>query len=113
MHSKMSSFQAVHAERRHALQGMVPRRADLHIRSAKNGAVLLPGLSVIRVRDLKAAMALVVRGSQNRATRHTEMNHQSSRSHSILQVTSAEATSFMVDQDSKPKIPAFVSFNPS
>lgn len=68
------------------LQGMAPRRPDLHIRSAKNGAVLLPGLSLMRVRDLKAAMELVARGSQNRAVRQTEMNHQSSRSHSILQV---------------------------
>lgn len=65
---------------------MAPRRPDLHIRSAKNGAVLLPGLSLVRVRDLKAAMELVARGSQNRAVRQTEMNHQSSRSHSILQV---------------------------
>ncbi len=65
---------------------MVPRKADLQVRMAKNGAVLLPGLQLVKVRDVQAAMELVVKGSQNRAVRHTEMNHQSSRSHSILQV---------------------------
>ena len=68
------------------MQGMVPRKADLQLRSAKNGAVLIPGLQIIKVQDVKSAMELVMRGSQHRAVRHTEMNHQSSRSHSILQV---------------------------
>ncbi|KAK9858878.1 hypothetical protein WJX84_002681 [Apatococcus fuscideae] len=74
-------------EAKQAFKGMVPRKADLQLRSAKNGAVLIPGLQIIKVQDVKSAMELVMRGSQHRAVRHTEMNHQSSRSHSILQIS--------------------------
>jgi hypothetical protein len=59
------------------------------IRDAEKGAyssVYVQGLSEYRVRSEEEVLSLLLKGLRNRATRATEMNNESSRSHTILQL---------------------------
>eukprot|EP00898_Chlorokybus_atmophyticus_P007179 jgi/Chlat1/7462/Chrsp6S09191 len=58
-------------------------RAGLELRE-EGGGVYVEGLTEIEVGSAGAVMALVGRGQRTRATRHTEMNQMSSRSHAVL-----------------------------
>jgi len=61
----------------------------LQLRDAEKGAyssVYVQGLSEYRVRSKDEVLALLLKGLRNRATRATEMNNESSRSHTILQL---------------------------
>jgi hypothetical protein len=61
----------------------------LHLRDAEKGAyssVYVQGLSEYRVRSEEEVLSLLLKGLRNRATRATEMNNESSRSHTILQL---------------------------
>ena len=61
----------------------------LQLRDAEKGAyssVYVQGLSEYRVRSKDEVLNLLLKGLRNRATRATEMNNESSRSHTILQL---------------------------
>lgn len=47
---------------------------------------MVPDLTCVRVTDAQQVLALLKKGNRNREVRHTEMNQNSSRSHSILQL---------------------------
>lgn len=65
---------------------MVQKKAGLQVRDRGRAGVAIPLLLAVGVKDVEAALAVVVKGNMNRAVRHTEMNQQSSRSHTVLQV---------------------------
>eukprot|EP00899_Mesostigma_viride_P019933 jgi/Mesvir1/27941/Mv20154-RA.2 len=66
---------------------MMQRKATLEIRENADGSVFVPDLTTIRVTSASNVIALVNKGNKYRSVRQTEMNENSSRSHSILQLT--------------------------
>lgn len=52
----------------------------------KTGEVLLPGVAVVKIRDLNHVIQLLQIGEANRHAANTKMNTESSRSHAILMV---------------------------
>ena len=65
---------------------MNQKRALLDVREDTRGATYVPNLLCVKVKSYKSVYQLLAKGNRNRATRHTEMNMHSSRSHAILQV---------------------------
>ncbi|ORC87952.1 putative kinesin [Trypanosoma theileri] len=60
--------------------------SSLRIRQHPTRGPFVEGLSLVKVRDAKAAMRLLVSGLRERATAETRMNEHSSRSHALLQL---------------------------
>ena len=84
--------------------GIFQRKA-LDIRRIDENTVEVPGLTKAKATDVNEVLGALERGNLNRATKSTNLNEQSSRSHMILQieVTSIEgeanhkASLFLVD----------------
>lgn len=62
------------------------RSVELEIRESPNGHRWIQGVATYAIRSMEHVTQLLWNGAKNRATRATDMNQQSSRSHSILQV---------------------------
>eukprot|EP00210_Caulerpa_lentillifera_P002145 g2059.t1 len=63
-----------------------PAKKNLHVRNDKNGA-RAEGLTEQAVFSTEDAMKIIYKGNSNRSVAHTQMNAESSRSHSILTCT--------------------------
>eukprot|EP00854_Cymbomonas_tetramitiformis_P015351 gene15351-18161_t len=66
---------------------MVQKKSGLEMRENKRGEVSIVDLTELKVTSASAVMSLISKGNKHRAVRQTEMNEQSSRSHTILQMT--------------------------
>jgi len=61
--------------------------AFLKIREGPHGQMIIPGLAEYRVDSMKMALSLIRRAKEGRHTAPNHLNSQSSRSHSICQIT--------------------------
>jgi len=78
------------------------KKKKLEIKGSPNG-MTVPGLTLVNVMDHKQVLKLMNLGKKNRATASTDMNQDSSRSHSMLSVyVSAENT--LTNQKTKGKL---------
>lgn len=70
------------------------------------GGVYVSGLSEYAVSNARECLALVRLGEENRAIRETDMNNESSRSHSIFQIVLEQVQEVQVDgvQSKKQKV---------
>lgn len=83
------------SERKHALSirespAVTPQLLEAGDRGVAD--VYVRGLSEVRVTSLRDVLRLLHRGTRNRATRATDVNEQSSRSHAILQLSVRSTT---------------------
>jgi hypothetical protein len=60
--------------------------SNLEIREDRHNGIVVPGLTLVPVRDEAAVFEVLWRGAKNRAMASTNMNDRSSRSHTILGV---------------------------
>ncbi|KAK4278733.1 hypothetical protein QN277_016537 [Acacia crassicarpa] len=66
---------------------LAPEKSNISIHEdPKSGEVSLPGVEVVKVRDLDSFMQLLELGDVNRHVANTKLNTESSRSHVILMV---------------------------
>jgi kinesin family member 17 len=81
------SHTEIYNEKVRDLLSDTPRTPLQLVEDTKKGGVIVKSLSRHRVTDYQAALRLLKRGSTNRVLGATEMNQDSSRSHSIFTVT--------------------------
>lgn len=66
---------------------LAPEKSNISIHDdPKSGEVSLPGVEVVKIRDLDSFMQLLELGEVNRHVANTKLNTESSRSHMILMV---------------------------
>lgn len=80
------SYLEIYKEKVYDLLAANPAAADLPIREDSNHRILIPDLTVCRVRSLAEFDGLWARGVGNRRTAATRLNAHSSRSHSCLTI---------------------------
>ncbi|GJS69352.1 kinesin-like protein KIN-4C [Tanacetum coccineum] len=68
-------------------KGTGPSRAPIQIRETANGGISLAGVTEAEVTSQEEMASFLLRGSVCRATRSTNMNSQSSRSHAIFTIS--------------------------
>ena len=64
----------------------------LEIRESKNGEISIPDLMNVEISTIEDAIQYLMVGLKNRATGSTHGNAQSSRSHSIFQISLERTT---------------------
>ena len=64
----------------------------LEIRESKNGEISIPDLMNVEISTIEDAIQYLMVGLKNRATGGTHGNAQSSRSHSIFQISLERTT---------------------
>lgn len=66
---------------------MVSTGVSLKIREGPHGNMVIPGLTEYKVESMEAGLSLIRRAKEGRHTAPNHLNKQSSRSHSICQIT--------------------------
>ncbi|PRP82432.1 hypothetical protein PROFUN_10132 [Planoprotostelium fungivorum] len=62
------------------------KRQFLKLKEAKNGVIFVDQLKEFRVSSSDEAQKLIIRGQRNRQVANTQLNHDSSRSHSVIEI---------------------------
>ncbi|XP_069692259.1 kinesin-like protein KIF18A [Periplaneta americana] len=68
------------------VQDLLQPSGPLHLRDDGSNGMMIPGLSVHRIKDAEELFMLMARGNKNRTQHPTDANAESSRSHSVFQL---------------------------
>ena len=79
-------------------------RKEVHVREdARNGLVQVRGIKKIEVNNIEDFISLINNAKKLRTTKKTKMNNQSSRSHSVLEITLENIDVDDFDNNTSPK----------